>query len=268
MDSISVITETPAGSRQKYTYDPYSGQIKLKKLLPAGMFFPFDFGFIPGTTGGDGDPLDVIMISEFATFPGCSVECRIVGAFLVSQAESSKSKKTIRNDRFIAIPVASGVYKNVQTLKELPRQLVSELEAFFSNYIALEGKSINVEKSIPAKEALKLIEQNKSPNAKGLVFELFIPLHDQKGKNFPEKYYATLQQLLLKKFGGVTVYHRTPVTGIWDGSASGVDKDKLIIFEVMAVTGDEAFWNKLKGDLEKQFQQAEILIRSTRINTL
>lgn len=268
MDSISVITETPAGSNQKYTYDPYNGQVKLKKLLPAGMFFPFDFGFIPGTLGGDGDPLDVIMISEFTTFPGCAVECRIVGAFIVSQAETSKSKKTIRNDRFVAIPVESAVYRDVQTLKDFPRQLLSELEAFFINYIELEGKSIKIEKRISGNDALKLIEQNKSSNLKALVFEIFIPLQDQDGKDFPEKYYNALRKLLLEKFGGVTVYHRSPVTGIWDSSDSGVDKDKLVIFEVMAVTGDDEFWNKLKRDLEKQFQQSEILIRSARINTL
>ncbi|QEM11306.1 inorganic diphosphatase [Mucilaginibacter rubeus] len=72
-NGITVIVETPKGSGHKYDYDTATKQFKLKKLLPAGMVFPFDFGFIPNTVGGDGDPLDVLVISEISTFPGCVI---------------------------------------------------------------------------------------------------------------------------------------------------------------------------------------------------
>lgn len=80
MQLITAIVETPKGNAQKYDYDAESKWFKLKKILPAGMVFPFDFGFIPVTKGGDGDPLDIIIISEFKSFPGCAMECRIIGA--------------------------------------------------------------------------------------------------------------------------------------------------------------------------------------------
>ncbi|MGN6353764.1 MAG: inorganic diphosphatase [Parafilimonas sp.] len=74
METITAIVETPRGSNAKYNYDEQHSGFKLKKLLPAGMVFPFDFGFIPSTKGGDGDPLDVIIISEIKSFPGCIMD--------------------------------------------------------------------------------------------------------------------------------------------------------------------------------------------------
>ena len=64
MQTLTAIVETPKGSAQKYDYDPKNKWFKLKKIMPAGMVFPFDFGFIPDTKGEDGDPLDIIIISE------------------------------------------------------------------------------------------------------------------------------------------------------------------------------------------------------------
>ncbi len=238
----------------------------LKKLLPAGMAFPYDFGFLPGTKGEDGDPLDVIVISEFPTFPGCSVECRIIGAFVISQTESAQSSKSIRNDRFIAIPVESEIYSKVDTIKDLPKQIVTELEAFFINYMQLEGKRITVERRISASQSTKLIQKCKDIGTKKLLFEIFVPLHNQDGKSFPDSHFDKLRDLLLDKFGGVTVYHRSPVKGIWHGHNDSAEEDKLIIFEVMTVTAEKEFWNTLKSDLEKRFQQDEILIRVSRIS--
>lgn len=80
---INCLVETPKGYGVKYVYDPKLGRLSMKKLLPAGWVFPFDFGFIPGTLGEDGDPLDIVMISEIPSFPGCSVDCRIIGGLKV-----------------------------------------------------------------------------------------------------------------------------------------------------------------------------------------
>ncbi|ERJ59286.1 inorganic diphosphatase [Sphingobacterium paucimobilis] len=268
MDILSVTIETPAGSSQKFNFDPLNGRMVLKKVLPAGMVFPFDFGFIPGTMGEDGDPLDVIVISEFSTFPGCSLECRIVGAFVIHQSESSKSTKSIRNDRIIAIPVESAIYSKVTTIKDLHQQVIADLEAFFVNYIELEGKSLKVEKRISAKRAVRLVEKSKNISFKDLLFEIFVPLTTQEGKSFPDRYYDDLKNLLLNEFGGVTVYHRSPATGAWDGNKTGIDQDQLIVFEVMSLSAEKKFWDTLKHELEMQFHQDEILIRSSRINRL
>src|SRR5262245_14937852 len=100
--ALNVIIETPRGSRNKYAYDEESGLFRLIKLLPAGMAFPFDFGFVPSTQGGDGDPLDALVLSEETLFPGCLVRTRILGAI---KAEQRKGKKIERNDRLIAVPL-------------------------------------------------------------------------------------------------------------------------------------------------------------------
>src|ERR1700760_5120369 len=106
MSSVEVVIETPKGSSQKYDYVPNTPFFKLKKILPSGTVFPYDFGFIPDTKGEDGDPLDIIVISEFNSFPGIMIKCRIIGGIKAEQS-TKDAKKMIRNDRFIAIPKCS-----------------------------------------------------------------------------------------------------------------------------------------------------------------
>lgn len=269
MESKSVIIETPAGSGQKFTYDPLNGRLKLKKVLPAGMTFPFDFGFIPGTKGGDGDPLDVLVVSEFSTFPGCLIECRIVGAFVIHQSKAQKGDKLIRNDRFIGIPITSLAYKNVNTLNDLPQEMLAQLENFFINYIEQEGKKITIKKRLTALQAHTLITQGEDKLYKTLLFEIFLPLKNDKGKPFPKRHFDSLREMLVEKFGGVTLYHRSPVTGVWDNpKTTKKEKDELIIYEVMAASGNEAFWEQLKQDLENKFKQVKIIIRSSSMNII
>src|SRR6266542_4104009 len=88
---LNVIIETPKGSRNKFACDEETGLVRLKKLLPLGMTFPFDFGFVPSTRGGDGDPLDVLILSEEALFPGCLVKARLFGALKATQREEGKT---------------------------------------------------------------------------------------------------------------------------------------------------------------------------------
>ena len=76
---IEVVIETPKGSRNKFKYDPTTRRLKLSKVLPEGMVFPYDFGFVPATKGPDGDPIDVLVLLDEPTFPGCLVECRLIG---------------------------------------------------------------------------------------------------------------------------------------------------------------------------------------------
>ncbi|HMG83849.1 MAG TPA: inorganic diphosphatase [Ferruginibacter sp.] len=92
MKIINVVIETPKGSAQKYDYDKKTGFFKLEKILPAGMVFPYDFGFIPDTKGEDGDPLDVLVFSEFCSFPGCMIECRLIGGIKAEQSKEADSK--------------------------------------------------------------------------------------------------------------------------------------------------------------------------------
>jgi inorganic pyrophosphatase len=99
---LRVIIETPQGSRNKFDYDAELGLFKLGGVLPAGAVFPFDFGFVPSTTGGDGDPLDVLVLMDEAAFAGCLVEARLIGVIEAKQTE--RDGKTTRNDRLVAVP--------------------------------------------------------------------------------------------------------------------------------------------------------------------
>jgi inorganic pyrophosphatase len=155
MKSITVVVETPKGSAQKYNFNPEKRWFELKKIMPAGMVFPFDFGFIPDTKGEDGDPLDIIAISELKSFPGCVMECRIIGAI---QAEQTEDNKTVRNDRFLAIPEVSQLFAKIKSVEDLPKDIVEQIESFFINYNKLSNKKFKPLKTIDASKAFKMIK--------------------------------------------------------------------------------------------------------------
>ena len=136
-DSFQVIVETPKGSRNKYGFDPEQGVFELRKVLPEGMVFPYDFGFLPRTLASDGDPIDVLLMMDVPAFPGCLVPSRLIG---VIEGEQIDGKKKNRNDRLLAIADGSHSYGDWKKLKDLPKNFVVELEAFFVNYHQLEGK--------------------------------------------------------------------------------------------------------------------------------
>jgi inorganic pyrophosphatase len=156
MACVDVVIETPKGSAQKYDYDPESHFFKMSKILPSGMVFPYDFGFIPKTKGEDGDPLDVIVISEFNSFPGIMIKCRIIGGIKAEQSEK-KGKKIVRNDRFLAIPKCSNIFQKVQRMHDLPDQIMDQLEEFFVDYNKLEGKKFKALEKMGPKKAQQLI---------------------------------------------------------------------------------------------------------------
>ena len=153
--TVTAMVESPKGFNQKFEYEPQERRFRLSKILPAGLVFPFDFGMIPGTKGEDGDPLDVIVISEAATFPGCMIDCRIIGAFQAEQTE--RDGKKMRNDRFLGIPVVSQLFPGISELAQLPESILNQLEHFFKNYNEQAGKEFHVITRLCAAEALKLI---------------------------------------------------------------------------------------------------------------
>jgi inorganic pyrophosphatase len=153
--TIAAMVESPKGFNQKFEFEPEERRFRLSKILPAGLVFPFDFGMIPGTKGADGDPLDVIIVSENATFPGCMIDCRIIGAFQAEQTE--RDGKKMRNDRFVAIPVVSQLFPEVNELAQLPQSILNQLEHFFKNYNEQAGKEFRVTRRLSAAEALPLI---------------------------------------------------------------------------------------------------------------
>lgn len=138
---IQVVIETPKGSRNKYAFDEERKVFTLKRVLPAGMTFPYDFGFVPSTKAEDGDPTDVLVLMDEPAFAGCLLTCRIIG---IIEGQQGKKKKGQRNDRIIAIEEANHSYSHVHHVKELGKKFVKELEDFFVNYHDLQGQKYRI----------------------------------------------------------------------------------------------------------------------------
>ena len=136
-----MVIETPKGSRNKYAFDPKQKIFTLAKVLPAGMAFPYDFGFIPSTKAEDGDPTDVLVLMDEPAFPGCVLQCRVVG---IIEGEQGKKKNPTRNDRIVAIERENHSYAHVRHIKDLGKEFVTELEEFFVDYHKLMGKKYRV----------------------------------------------------------------------------------------------------------------------------
>jgi inorganic pyrophosphatase len=153
---FQVIIETPSGSRNKFSFDTEQGIFSHKKTLPAGMQFPYDFGFLPQTKAPDGDPIDVLLLMDEPAYPGISVRGRLLG---VIEGQQVEGKKKTRNDRLVVVAEESHRYANVQKLKDLPDQWIDEVEEFFVNYHEMEGKKYQLLGTKGASEAQRLIRK-------------------------------------------------------------------------------------------------------------
>jgi inorganic pyrophosphatase len=136
---VHAVVETPRGSRAKLEFDPKLGAFTLAKPLLAGLTYPYDWGFIPSTKAEDGDPLDVLIIHDAATYPGLVLTCKPIGVLEVLQ--SSKGKKE-RNDRVFVVPDRSPFEGDLQDIRRLPSRATKELEKFFEATNALEAKTL------------------------------------------------------------------------------------------------------------------------------
>jgi len=158
--TINVIVETPKGSRNKFAFDEKRKIFQLKKVLPVGMAFPYDFGFVPSTKAEDGDPVDVLVLMDEPAFPGCLLKCRVIG---VIEGEEGSKKEKVRNDRIIAVEQANHSFGNVDHIRELGKKFVRELEEFFVNYHALSEKKYRVLDVKGPTKALRSIEERAAP---------------------------------------------------------------------------------------------------------
>jgi inorganic pyrophosphatase len=149
------IIETPKGCRNKFDYDPDSGLFKLGGLLPEGMMFPFDFGFIPSTLGDDGDPLDILVLMDAPAHVGCLMEVRIIG---IIEAEQSEKGKTESNDRLLGVAIHSYDHEGLETIHDVSKTLLDQLEEFFISYNKQRGKKFKVTGTGGPKQAIKFLK--------------------------------------------------------------------------------------------------------------
>jgi inorganic pyrophosphatase len=156
---LNVVIETPKNSRNKYAYDEELGLFVMKGVLAAGHSFPFDFGFIPRTRGGDGDPLDVLVLMDEPAFPGCLVRARLLGVIEAEQTELDG--RTMRNDRLIAVAAQSKTHSHVKSINDLNETLVEQIEHFFISYNEAKGKRFVVLGRFAARKAKGLVEEGE-----------------------------------------------------------------------------------------------------------
>jgi len=149
------IIETPKGCRNKFDYDPDSGLFMLGGLLPEGMMFPFDFGFIPSTLGQDGDPLDIMVLMDAPAHVGCLIEVRIIG---VIAAEQTQDEKTETNDRLLGVAVHSYNHADLKSIGDVSKTLLDQVEAFFVSYNKQRGKKFRITGTGGPKKAIAVLK--------------------------------------------------------------------------------------------------------------
>lgn len=149
------IIETPKGFRNKFDYDPESNLFRLGGLLPEGMAFPFDFGFIPSSLGQDGDPVDILVIMDAPAHVGCLLDVRIIG---VIKAEQSEDGKTETNDRLLGVAIHSYNHEDLKSIDDVNKTLLEQFEAFFVSYNKQRGKKFKVVGTGGPKAAVKFLK--------------------------------------------------------------------------------------------------------------
>ena len=141
--TFHVVVESPRGSNVKLKYESRWQAMSISRPLALGLSYPCDWGFVPSTRGPDGDPVDALVYWDTATFPGVILPCRAGGILRVEQKHAAESRR-IRNDRLLAVPLASRRAGSLASLNDLPSRVRDELAHFLIAATALEGKDATV----------------------------------------------------------------------------------------------------------------------------
>jgi inorganic pyrophosphatase len=153
--AVHAIIDTPRGSRNKFKFDEKLGCFKLSRILPAGHVFPWDFGSVPGTRAEDGDALDVLVLLDAPTFPGCLVTVRLIGVLAARQTQSGN---TIRNDRLVAVPETPTNQPVLRRLADMEARVLDEIEHFFASYNAIQGRRFEPSERLGPEKADALLD--------------------------------------------------------------------------------------------------------------
>jgi inorganic pyrophosphatase len=151
------VIETSKGMPLKLKYDERHGVLRVRKALPLGFTFPFNFGFLPSTLGGDGDPLDVLVLSGHTIPVGCVVLGHLIS---VLEAEQIERQKKQRNDRLIAVPVEVLSHKPMQPATEFNKVLKTAIIQFFVKYNELQGKTFRPLRFGSPSRALEIVRKS------------------------------------------------------------------------------------------------------------
>jgi inorganic pyrophosphatase len=148
---VNAFIEIPAGSQNKYEYDKEKGVFVLDRVLYSPMHYPTEYGYLEGTLALDGDPLDILVLTTFPTFPGCVIESRVIGVLVMSDDKG-------QDEKLLGVPTQDPRWNDVKSLDDVPGHVLKEIAHFFERYKDLENKKTVIEGWKDAEFAKQLYE--------------------------------------------------------------------------------------------------------------
>lgn len=148
-----VVVEIPKGSKQKYEIDKRTGMLRLDRVLYSSVHYPLNYGFIPQTHAGDGDPLDVLVLMQEPVYPLTIVRARAIGGFRM------RDDKGV-DDKIVAVAIDDPAVAHYQEASELPPHNLREIKRFFQDYKVLEGKLSEVDELYDRRVALTVVAES------------------------------------------------------------------------------------------------------------
>jgi inorganic pyrophosphatase len=148
--AFPAVIEIPKGSKNKYELDKTTGLLRLDRVLHSAVHYPADYGFIPRTFCGDGDPLDVLVLAQEPVYPLTLVEARAIGVMRM------RDEKGV-DDKIVAVSVHDPAYADYSNKDQLPHHVLRQVRRFFEDYKALEQKQVVVEDLLGPADALAII---------------------------------------------------------------------------------------------------------------
>ena len=150
---VYAVIEIPKGSRNKYEYDKDMEAFELDRVLYSPFHYPAEYGIIPKTLYDDGDPMDIMVLMDQPTFPGCVIETRPIGIMRMIDGDD-------KDDKILGVPVNDPRFKDINDLNDIPSHLLDEIAHFFKEYKRLEGKTTEVLGWENAKKSFEAIEHS------------------------------------------------------------------------------------------------------------
>lgn len=135
---VDAFIEIPTGSQNKYEFDKELGVFRLDRVLYSPMHYPTEYGYLENTLAEDGDPLDILVLTSFPTFPGCVISSRVIGVLLMSDDKGP-------DEKLLAVPVDDPRFDRVNSLEDVSPHILKEIEHFFQVYKDLENKETKIQ---------------------------------------------------------------------------------------------------------------------------
>ncbi|MGB9838120.1 inorganic diphosphatase [Methanothermobacter sp.] len=150
---VYAVVEIPRGSRNKYEYHKDLEAFALDRVLYSPVFYPAEYGIIPRTLYDDGDPMDIMVLIDEPTFPGCIIESRPIGLLRMIDGGD-------QDDKILAVPVDDPHYSDVKDISDIPQHILKEIAHFFQVYKNLEGKETEIIGWEGAEKALEAVNHS------------------------------------------------------------------------------------------------------------